>query len=336
MAAKAMLFDTAKCIGCRGCQVACKQWNELKAEATTNVGYYENPPSLSANTWTKVRFQEIGSNGTVKWLFRKEQCMHCSKAVCVMVCPTYARAYHDSGYVTIDYERCIGCGRCEAYCPFGVPKLGSHDVSPRFAVELGTPRTIVYSCTFCKDRVEDGLAPACAKTCPTGAIQFGEQNYLVEQGRARVRSLKATYPQAYLYGENELGGLHVMYILTEKVSTYGLTEQPQIDTYPEFKEDTFPDWYRQAIVEGKLPVFPPGAQPQWYLQPGLRPGTRSTEPPWPPEPARPSIGWLAKAYWAWLGLGASAALGAIIRRRMQQEREKQRVSNSKNSVSKGG
>jgi len=197
------------------------------------------------------------------------------------------------------------------YCPFGVPRLGSYDVSPRIKVELGTPRTVTYNCQLCRDRVEDGLIPACAKTCPPGAIQFGERADLVKQGGARVAALKATYPKAYLYGENELGGLHVMYVLTEEPSIHGLPEKPQVGTYPDFSAHELPVWYTEALDEGKLPVLPTGPVP----------GP-------PTAPPTPGIGWGAQALWGWLGLGvagAGAALWWAIRRRMTQEEQKQKA-----------
>src|SRR4030065_2232386 len=106
MAEKAILFDTSKCIACRACQVACKEWWELPAVSTKTRGTYETPPDLSAETWNKIRFSEIGQNGTVRWLFTRQACMHCTTAACVWVCPTYARTYSSLGFITIDQERC--------------------------------------------------------------------------------------------------------------------------------------------------------------------------------------------------------------------------------------
>ena len=138
MAEKAILFDGTKCTACRGCQVACKQWWELPAVTTTNRGTYENPPDLSAETWNKMMFREVGDNGTLRWLFTTQRCMHCTEAVCVWVCPTYARQYGEHGSVVIDQDRCIGCGRCVVFCPFQVPKFGAQDVSARIPVECLT------------------------------------------------------------------------------------------------------------------------------------------------------------------------------------------------------
>lgn len=266
MSEKAILFDSAKCMACRACQVACKQWWELPAVSTANSGTYENPPHLEAETWNRIRFNENRQNGTVSWIFTRRACMHCTKAVCVWVCPTYARTYDSLGYVTIDPERCIGCGRCVAYCPFQVPRLGRHNVSARIVVELGTPRVVAYKCAFCKDRVKEGLVPACVKTCPPEALRFGEHANLVERGQARVDALKATYPNVRLYGEKELGGLHVLYILTDAPSIHGLPEKPQFGVYPKF-EEPLPDWYKKAVADGRLPAFPSEARPEWYMQP---------------------------------------------------------------------
>ncbi|MFC2072187.1 4Fe-4S dicluster domain-containing protein [Chloroflexota bacterium] len=309
---KALLIDTSKCMACRGCQVACKQWWELPAVATTNRGTYENPPDLSAETWNKIRFKEIGSNGTVSWLFTRQACMHCTEAACVKVCPTYARGYHELGFVTLDQERCIGCGRCLMACPFGVPQFGGQDVSNRLAIELGGARTVTYNCLFCADRVEGGLAPSCAKTCPSGAIEFGDRADLITQGKARVDYLKSTYPKAQLYGENELGGLHQMFVLIEEPSVHDLPEQPKVGTLPEFDDKMLPDWYNQAIADNKLPSFPSGARPEWYQR-------------------QAQAGRLAPALWGLLGVvvvGGGAALWWLMHRKARLAEGKQKSGKS--------
>jgi len=221
--AKAMLIDVTKCIGCRACQVACKQWNELPAEETTNRGTYENPPDLSADTWTKIIFKEYGNDGTFRWLFRKEQCMHCTDAACVNVCPAGALKRHPTlGFVVYNEHRCTGCGYCVEFCPFHIPKMDPHH-----------SRLLGYGimggkCTFCADRVSNGLEPACAKTCPTGAIKFGERDDLIIEGKQRVEILRDTYPNANFYGEHEMGGLHMMYVLDERPEVYDLPENPEM------------------------------------------------------------------------------------------------------------
>jgi len=215
--AKAMLVDVSKCIGCRSCQVACKEWHDLPAVSTKQEGTYENPPELSASTWTKIEFKEFGEDGTFRWLFRKHQCMHCTEASCVEVCPTGAVAHHDE-FVEINQEWCIGCGYCVTACPFG-------------AVHREPPKGTARKCVFCIDRVTNGLEPACAKACPTGAIQFGERADLVEAAHRRVQTLIAEgYSNAVLYGENELGGLGYLYVLTDRPSVFNLPENPEVAT----------------------------------------------------------------------------------------------------------
>ena len=312
---KAILYDSTKCTACRGCQVACKQWNENDEEIPTtengvdarNWGSYENPPELNPHTWLKIGFAEVERPDGLDWLFTRQACVHCTTAACVEVCPTFARSHHDLGFITIDQERCIACGRCVEYCPFGAPKFGNHDLSRRISVELGTPRTVTYNCLLCRDRVEDGLSPACAKTCPTKAIQFGERTDLVALGRARVAALKATRPKAYLYGENELGGLHVMSVLTDDPSVHGLPAHPQIAAHPDFSANELPVWYIEAVGQGKLPVLPElGPLPEL-----------------PVTPPGPGLGWGLPALWSWLGIGIVGGLWWTIRRRGVSQEEGQ-------------
>ncbi len=231
---KARLIDVSKCIACRACQVACKQWNELLAEHTTQRGTYENPPELSGSTWIKVEFRERPG----EWLFRAHTCMHCADASCEKVCPTGAIS-HQGEVVIIDQKWCIGCGYCVQACPFNVPHKDE---------EEGTAR----KCNFCIDRITNELAPACAKTCPTGAIQFGERADLLAVARTRVQALSSDgSPNATLYGENELGGLHTLYVLTDRPSVFGLPEAPQLAT-----STAWAQWLSGAIVAGVVAVLP--------------------------------------------------------------------------------
>jgi formate dehydrogenase iron-sulfur subunit len=214
--AKAMLLDLSKCTGCRACQVACKAWNDLPGEITVCLGCYDNPPDLSIDTWNRIAFYEIERDGgQVAWLFRQVRCLHCTDASCVSVCPTGAAAYRGE-FVVIDQEWCIGCGYCVAACPFDVPRLGH-------GAEKGSAR----KCWFCLDRVSSGQQPACAKSCPTGAIEFADRDALVAKGRDRVATLHGRgFADANLYGENILGGLHQMYVLTNRPVVFGLPEAP--------------------------------------------------------------------------------------------------------------
>lgn len=220
----AMLIDTSKCMACRGCQVACKQWNDLKGwsySKTINRGGYENPPDLSPQTWTRIKFIEYEGGDRFQWLFLKEGCMHCTRAVCVDVCPTHALKYHPLGFVTFEKDLCNGCGYCTQFCPFHIPRL---EVENRL-----TGQAKASKCTFCQDRVTNGLIPACVKTCPAGALSWGDRAEMIAKAKARVEALKngRGFPNANLYGERELGGLGRLYILTERPSAYGLPEKPQ-------------------------------------------------------------------------------------------------------------
>ncbi len=220
MAEKAILFDTTKCMACRACQIACKQWNGLEGEITSNQGSYENPRNLSPDTWMKMRFTEVPrSGGGIDWVFTRQACMHCTDAACVKVCPTGALFHDAAGFVAYDRNVCSGCGYCVEFCPFGVPKTRGNK-----ATGIG----YMEKCVFCQDRVSNGLEPACVKTCPPNALVFGNRDDLVIKGKQRTKELQSDFPQAYLYGEKELGGLHVMYVLTNSPQVHGLPARPEV------------------------------------------------------------------------------------------------------------
>ncbi|MGD9146207.1 MAG: 4Fe-4S dicluster domain-containing protein, partial [Anaerolineae bacterium] len=121
----ALLLDLGKCTACRGCQAACKQWNDLPGEETQNWGSYQNPADLSYDTYTLIHFDEHEhEDGSLTWLFLNQRCLHCTDAACVDVCPTGALAYNEMGFVSFEEEKCNGCGYCSQYCPFGIPRLG--------------------------------------------------------------------------------------------------------------------------------------------------------------------------------------------------------------------
>ena len=240
---KAILVDTSKCMACRGCQVACKQWNDLPAEETSNWGSYQNPAHLSATTWKLVTFHEVDDSNGMRWLFSPLQCFHCSDASCVSVCPTGA-AHHQGEVVLIDQGLCIGCGYCVEACPFGVP----HSMpGPN-----GRHKSTARKCVACVDRLSNDLLPACAKACPSGAYRVGERAEMISVGRARVEQLKARgSTNAYLYGEKELGGLRLMLVLTDRPSLYGLPEQPRAAT-----KNVLGQWLSGFVAAGAIAVLP--------------------------------------------------------------------------------
>lgn len=224
---KAMLIDESRCTACRGCQVACKQWNDLDGwsySKTINQGSYENPPKLSPQTWTRIKFSEYESPQGFRWLFLKEGCMHCGTPACVDACPTSALKQQADGRVTVEPHLCNGCGYCTQFCPFHVPQL---EVSNRL-----TGRAIISKCHFCQDRTDNGLTPSCVKTCPAQALFWGDRDKMVAAGKKRVETLKARgFAEASLYGESALGGLGRLYVLAEKPEAYGLPADPK---YPYF------------------------------------------------------------------------------------------------------
>ena len=213
----AMLNDVTRCIGCRGCQTACKQWNNLPAEPTQFTGSYENPPSLSPITWTRIKFRETEDrNGDAKFLMAKEQCMHCTDAGCVKVCPTGALQHTPQGSVRVDLDRCVACNYCVAHCPFNVPKFDMVTNKAR-------------KCTLCLDRLTHGMVTACSHTCPTDAIEVGDRQKMARIAQERVAQLRARgNDKAQVYGLTECGGLGVIYVLGDEPAAYGLPEDPQV------------------------------------------------------------------------------------------------------------
>ncbi|MFH1028571.1 MAG: 4Fe-4S dicluster domain-containing protein [Pseudomonadota bacterium] len=223
MMRKAMLIDESKCTACRGCQVACKQWNDLEGweySKTVNSGSYENPPRLTPQTWMRIKFNEYEGPDGFRWLFLKEGCMHCGDPVCVHVCPTGALKQQPDGRVTVASDLCNGCGYCTQYCPFEVPRLEISSVI--------TGRAKVFKCHFCQDRTDNNLTPACVKTCPAGALSWGNRDELIAAGKKRIDALRVRgFRNANLYGEKDVGGLGRLYALIEKPEAYGLPAHPE-------------------------------------------------------------------------------------------------------------
>jgi|SRR5680860_87160 len=217
----AMLIDLTKCVGCRACQVACKEWNGLEGLATSNRGTYENPPVLGYETWTKIEFVESGGPEGVDWNFFKRQCVHCTDAVCVEVCPTDALRHHAMGFVSYEENRCNGCGYCARFCPFGIPQMKIRDRLSGSAV--------ASKCTLCQDRLTSGLDPICAKSCPSEAILFGTRADMAAKGEERMGVLKENEGdrgKVNLYGPEVLGGLGIMYVLPDEPAAFGLPDDP--------------------------------------------------------------------------------------------------------------
>jgi formate dehydrogenase iron-sulfur subunit len=241
--------DTTVCIGCKACEVACKQWNDLPSDGATfrRGGSYDHTAELGAATWRHVRFVELleprdlalpdipavnGGGGAVpdlvdvaqapdRWLFMSDVCKHCTNAGCLDACPTGALIRTEFDTVVLQPDVCNGCGYCVPSCPFGVVDRDPDDGR-------------AAKCTLCYDRLQDGLEPACAKACPTDSIQFGPYDELVELARRRVARLhERGVETAYLYGagdrpdEQLAGGLGAFFLLTEPPERYGLPAQAE-------------------------------------------------------------------------------------------------------------
>ncbi len=217
----AKLIDTSKCIGCKACQVACMEWNDTRDEVGHNVGVYDNPADLTDKSWTIMRFAEYENPaGDLEWLIRKDGCMHCEDPGCLKACPSPgAIVQYTNGIVDFHEENCIGCGYCVTGCPFDVPRISEKDKK-------------AYKCTLCSDRVAVGQEPACAKTCPTGAIVFGTKEDMQHHAAERIEDLKSRgFENAGLYDPAGVGGTHVMYVLhhADKPELYSdLPTDPQI------------------------------------------------------------------------------------------------------------
>ena len=198
----AKLIDVSTCIGCKACQSACMEWNDLRPEVGHNVGVHDNPTDLGPEAWTVMRFSEVEQNDKLEWLIRKDGCMHCSDPGCLKACPSPgAIIQYSNGIVDFHQENCIGCGYCVTGCPFNVPRISKQDSK-------------AYKCSLCSDRVAVNQSPACVKACPTGAIQFGSKEDMKDYAEERIADLKERgYDQAGLYDPAGVGGTHVMYVL---------------------------------------------------------------------------------------------------------------------------
>jgi len=197
------LIDTSTCIGCKACELACQEWNDLKNVSTQSNGTYQTLPQLDAQFWNLIRFDERETNdGGFVWLMRKDQCMHCADPGCLEACPAPgAIVQYANGTVDVNPDACIGCRYCETGCPFNVPKF--HEKTGKMA-----------KCTLCVDRTSVGLEPACIKACPTGCLHYGTKDDMLALAALRVTQLKSNgFPNAAVYDPKGVGGTSVVTIL---------------------------------------------------------------------------------------------------------------------------
>ena len=216
--------DTSVCIGCKACEVACKEWNQVPEDGLSLTGMsYDNTVGLSADSWRHVAFieQREPESGDFRWLMSSDVCKHCTHAACLDVCPTGALFRTEFGTVVVQEDVCNGCGYCIPACPYGVINRREDDGR-------------AFKCTMCYDRIGDGLEPACAKACPTESIQFGPLDELRARAQGRVADLhEQGMTQARLYGEDPgdgVGGDGAFFLLLDEPEVYGLPPDPVVTT----------------------------------------------------------------------------------------------------------
>jgi formate dehydrogenase iron-sulfur subunit len=260
--------DTSVCIGCKACEVACKEWNLVPEDGLVWTGEsYDNTSELGANTWRHVAFIEqneparLDGDGEVdalRWLMSSDVCKHCTHAACLDVCPTGSLFRTEFGTVVVQEDICNGCGYCVPACPFGVldrRHIPRHSGDPPVEVlglQLGKKEDgRVWKCTLCYDRLKGGHEPACAKACPTDSIQFGPLDELRERADRRLEKLQAeNWNGARLYGrdpDDGVGGFGAFFLLLDEPEVYGLPPDPVVTT-----RDLPAMWRTAAIAVGAL------------------------------------------------------------------------------------
>jgi formate dehydrogenase iron-sulfur subunit len=197
------LIDISRCIGCKACQAACYEWNDVRDDVGIVDGTYNNPVDLTDRSWTVMRFyeEEVGDRG-LQWLIVKDGCLHCADPGCLKACPAPgAIIQYSNGIVDFKQDACIGCGYCQSGCPFNIPRYGVRDSK-------------AYKCTLCSDRVAVGLEPACIKACPTQALTFGSKEDMLDLAAERVQELNERgFDKAAIYDPAGVKGTHVFYVM---------------------------------------------------------------------------------------------------------------------------
>jgi formate dehydrogenase iron-sulfur subunit len=243
--------DTSVCIGCKACEVACKEWNLVPEDGMVWTGEsYDNTSELGANTWRHVAFIEQNEplHGTpehgvdaLRWLMSSDVCKHCTHAACLDVCPTGSLFRTEYGTVVVQEDICNGCGYCVPACPFGVldkrhiPRHSGDPPGDVLGLQLGKKEDgRVWKCTLCYDRLKGGHEPACAKACPTDSIQFGPLDELRERADKRLEKLQGeNWNGARLYGrdpDDGVGGFGAFFLLLDEPEVYGLPPDPVVTT----------------------------------------------------------------------------------------------------------
>jgi formate dehydrogenase iron-sulfur subunit len=254
--------DTSVCIGCKACEVACKEWNLVPEDGMVWTGEsYDNTSELGANTWRHVAFieQKEPEVDALRWLMSSDVCKHCTHAACLDVCPTGSLFRTEYGTVVVQEDICNGCGYCVPACPFGVldkrhiARSSGDPPAEILGLQLGKKEDgRVWKCTLCYDRLKGGHEPACAKACPTDSIQFGPLDELRERAERRLEKLQSeeSWNGARLYGndpDDGVGGFGAFFLLLDEPEVYGLPPDPIVTT-----RDLPAMWRTAAIAAGAL------------------------------------------------------------------------------------
>lgn len=246
MSVTAFLTDSTLCIGCKACEVACKEWNQVPGDGFVWSGNsYDNTGALGHATWRHVKFVEngvtpgLGGNSpeAFSWGFSSDVCKHCENAGCLEACPTGAIARTEFGGVFVQPDVCNGCAYCVVACPFGVIEKDEQDGR-------------AFKCTFCYDRQRDGLHPACASVCPTESIKFGEIGDLRKEARERLERLQSMgFDDVHLYDpvDSSVAGTHAIFIVRGDPGSYNLPPEPEVPTVYLRK-----GWTSAAIASGLM------------------------------------------------------------------------------------
>jgi formate dehydrogenase iron-sulfur subunit len=245
---KGFFTDTTLCIGCKACEVACKEWNQLPADGQQfRAESYDNTGELNGTTWRHVAFVEQPG----RWLMESDVCKHCTHAACLDVCPTGALIRTEFGTVIVQEDVCNGCGYCVPACPFGV--IGKRETDGKAG-----------KCTLCYDRLRDGETPACAKACPTESIQYGDLDELRRRADERLEKVRrdGLFHDASLYLRDEhdgIGGAGAFFLLTDKPEVYGLPPAP-VDTTRDLRAMWRSAAYAALALVGVTALAAVGAQ----------------------------------------------------------------------------
>lgn len=232
-----MLYDATICIGCNACTTACRAWNKTQPETDARE-LYDAPRQLSADTWTLIQLYKENDQ---EYSFVKRQCMHCVDPACVSGCPVSALEKSETGAVTYDPDRCIGCRYCMYTCPFHVPRFQWDQAQ----------MPVIAKCTLCNDRLTEGIGgPNCAEKCPTGALTWGKRGDLLAEAQSRLDAEPGRYV-SHIYGKDDVGGTGVMYLSGVEFEKLGLKDMGT-DPAPKLSEETANVFLPTALIGGAI------------------------------------------------------------------------------------